>query len=89
MAVQSVDELHIKNFVDTGLTTPLDRYTFDLEIKWTNFDGTTGSHASNRTFPNALSAMPLDARRRNAERMITEIVRVELGLGINTWEDFK
>ena len=87
MAVRSIDELNITNFQDTGLTTPLDRYSFDLEIKWTNHDDTTGEHSSNRIFPNALAPMPLYVRRRFAEQMIEAVARVELGL--SDWEDYR
>lgn len=84
---RSVDEINITNFVDTGLTTPLNRYTFDLEVKWTADDGTKNEHSSNRVFPNALTSMPLSVRRRYAIEMIVAIVRVEMGL--DSWEDYE
>lgn len=83
---KSVHEINITNWTDTGFTTPLDRYTFDLEIKWTDNTGTDHTHNSNRTFPNALSAVPLSVMRVFAEKMIIATVRVELG--IDSWEDY-
>jgi hypothetical protein len=84
---RSIDELNITNFVNTGLTTPLDRYTFDIELKWTDDSGVQHEHSANRTFPNALSAMPLAVRKEFAIQMLTAVVRVELGL--DSWEDYQ
>lgn len=83
---RSVDEVNITNFVNTGLTTPLDRYTFDIEIKWT-VAGVPNTHASTRTFPNALSAMPLAVKKAFALQMLMATARVELG--IDAWEDYE
>ena len=82
---RSIDEVNITNFVSTGATTPFSRYTFSLEIKWTDDQGVARSNGpTTRTFPNDLSIMPLAVRRRFAEQMITAAVRVQLG--IDTWE---
>ncbi len=87
MSARSVDEINISNFVDTGLTTSMSRYTFTLEIKWTDHDGVKHMHGPQTyTFPNDLLSMPLNVRQKHAEEMIQEVVRVILG--INTWEDF-
>lgn len=83
---RSVDEINITNFVDTGLTTPLDRYIFDVEIKWTSDDGVQHEHSTSRTFPNALLAMPLAIRKEFAIQMLIAVARVELG--VNSWEDY-
>lgn len=83
---RSVDEINITNFANTGLMTPLERYTFDIEIKWTE-GGVQNTHASPRTFPNALTAMPLAVRKVFALKMLMATARVELG--IDDWEDYK
>ena len=85
---RSVDEINIANFVDTGLTTPMARYTFDLEIKWTDNLGVQHvSGPQTYTFPNDLAAMPLYVRKAFAEEMITATVRVSLG--IDEWEMYR
>lgn len=87
MAARSVDEINISNFQNTGLTTPLPRYTFTLEIKWTSVDGEPRTHGPQTyTYPNDLAAMPLAVRRAFAEQMITATARV--ALGINEWSDY-
>lgn len=84
---RSVDEINITNFVDTGATTPFDRYTFDLQIKWTDDAGVDQEYNNSQTFPNDLAAMPLLVRRKFAEEMIRATVRVFLG--IDAWENYK
>lgn len=82
---RSVDEVNITNFVNTGQTTPFSRYTFVLEIKYTNDAGQQQTYGPvTHTFPNDLASMPLAVRRRFAEMMIQATVRVTLG--IDTWE---
>jgi hypothetical protein len=84
---RSVDEINITNFVNTGLTTPLPRYTFTLQIKYTNDAGVKQTHGPQTyTYPNDLAAMPLNVRRAFAEKMITATARVSLG--IDTWEQY-
>ena len=88
MPARSVNEINITNFVDTGLTTPMARYTFTLEIKWIDDQGVAHTHGPQTyTFPNDLVAMPLDVRKAFAEEMITATVRV--ALGIDNWEDYR
>lgn len=82
-----VDELHITNFVDTGLNTAFSRYTFAVLIKWTdNAGGLHSNGPTTYTFPNDLAAMPLAVRRRFAKEMITATVRVALGL--DQWSQY-
>jgi len=83
---RSVDEINITNWQELAQTTAVTRRSFDIEIKWTNDDGTKGTHSSLRTFPGALSAMPNEVLRRFVEQMIMAIVRVELG--IDSWENY-
>lgn len=85
---RSIDEINIANFVNTGQTTPFSRYTFTLEIKWTNDAGVKQTHGPQTyTFPNDLTSMPLAVRRRFAEAMITATARV--ALGVSNWEDYQ
>ena len=82
---RSVDEINITNFMNTGLTTAMARYTFTLEIKYTNDAGVKLTHGPQTyTYPNDLTAMPLTVRRKFAEQIIIATVRV--ALGIDTWE---
>jgi hypothetical protein len=84
---RSVDEINVTNFVNTGATTPMARYTFVLEIKYTNDAGVKQTHGPQTyTFPNDLATMPLAVRRKFAEEMIKATVRV--ALGIDDWEDY-
>ena len=88
MPARSVDELHITNWVDTGQTRQINRYLFDLEIKWTDQQGIQHIHGPQTyEFPTDLADMPLAVRRRFAEEMITAVARVTLG--INEWEDYR
>ncbi len=84
---RNIEELNITNFQNTGQTTPIARYTFDIEIKWRNEAGVLQTHSSTRTYPNALSDMPLRVQRRFVEEMIEAKVRVALGLA--EWEDYE
>ena len=87
MPARSVDEINITNWTNTGLTTPFSRYTFVLQIKWTDNAGIKHIHGPLvYTFPNDLSDMPLAVRRRFANEML--IAKVRVALGINSWEDY-
>lgn len=82
---QSIDEINITNFVNTGQTRQMNRYTFVLEIKWTDNQGIKQTYGPTiHDFPDDLSTMPLEVRRAFVEKMITAVVRVSLG--IDTWE---
>lgn len=88
MPARSVDQVNITNFVNTGQTTPLPRYTFTLEIKWTDSAGVVRTHGPQTyTYPNDLTAMPLSVRRAFAVAMITATARV--ALGIDSWEQYE
>lgn len=85
---RSVDEINITNFVNTGLTTALPRYTFTLQIKYTDNAGVKQTYGpTTQTYPNDLAAMPLAVRRAFAEKMIMATVRVTLG--IDDWEAYQ
>jgi len=64
------------------------RYTFTLEVKWTDDQG--GKHTygpTTQSFPDDLTPMPLAVRRAFAEQMIIALVRVTLG--ISQWSDYE
>lgn len=83
---RSIDEINITNWQNLGTTTSIERRSFDIEVKWTRNDGTKGTHSSTRTFPGALSTMPLSVLRHFVESMIIAVVRVELD--IDTWDNY-
>lgn len=83
---RSIDEVNITNFVNTGQTTAMPRFTFDLQIRYTSDNGTKQTHNQSYIFPNDLSSMPLNVRRAFAEQMIHAVARV--ALGIDTWEKY-
>lgn len=87
MPARSVDEINITNFVNTGLTTAIPRYTFNLEIKYTDLQGVKRTYSATHTYPNDLTPMPLRVRRRFAEDQIKAVARV--AAGIDTWEDYE
>ena len=81
---RSVDEINITNWVNTGQTRQMARYTFTLEIKWTDDQGVKRTHGPQTyDFPTDLAAMPLEVRRRFANDMIVATARV--ALGIDDW----
>lgn len=83
-----VTSLNISNFVDTGLTTPLPRYTFTLTVKWIDDTGVARTHGPQAyTYPNDLAAMPLIVRKRFAIDMISATARV--ALGVDTWSQYE
>jgi hypothetical protein len=85
---RSIDEINIGNFTDTGLTSSINRYTFDLEIKWTDDAGVKRTNGPlSHVWPNELAAMPLAVRKRFAIDMITATVRVVLGIA--QWSDYE
>lgn len=84
----SVNELNITNFTDTGLTTPMARYTFTLQIKWTDDSGVPHTHGpTTYTFPNDLAVMPLSVRKAFAIKMIDATARV--ALGVSAWSEYE
>lgn len=83
-----VNELNITNFVSTGQNTPIARYTFTLEVKYTDDAGVARTHGPQTyTYPNDLAAMPLAVRKAFAIQMIAATARVFLG--IDTWENYE
>ncbi|HSG61591.1 MAG TPA: hypothetical protein VLA24_09175 [Pseudomonadales bacterium] len=85
--MSTVTNITISNFVETGNKTPLDRYTFDLEMEWVDGVGGEHTYAHSHTFPNDLAPMPLNARRYFAEQMIAAVSKVSIGAA--SWEDYK
>lgn len=83
-----VAEFNISNFVNTGLTTPLPRYTFTLEVKYMDDAGVARTHGPQTyTYPNDLASMPLVVRKAFAIKMIDAAARVALGLA--QWSDYE
>lgn len=82
----NIHEINIANWTDTGLTTPFPRYTFDLQVKWTDDEGVSREHNSVYTYPNDLSDVPLRVVRMWAEEQICAKVRV--ALGIDSWDNY-
>jgi hypothetical protein len=86
--VSNINELNITNFVNTGLTSPIPRYTFTLEIKWTDDDGEARTHGpQSYIYPNDIAAMPLAVRRRFAIDMINATARV--AIGVAQWSEYE
>lgn len=82
-----ISELNITNFVNTGLTTAIPRYTFTLEIKYVDNAGVSRTHGpQSYTYPNGIAAMPENVRQAFAYKMIDATARV--ALGIATWDDY-
>lgn len=70
----------ITNWINTGATTPVPRWTVDVAIEWTKEDGTPESHSDTYTFPNVLSGIPLQRMRRYMEELILREARIQLGI---------
>jgi len=70
----------ITNWTNTGLTTPVPRWTADIAIEWTKGDGTPGTHSGTYTFPNVLAGVPLSRIRQYMEEIILREVRIQLGI---------
>ena len=77
---KSVNSIIVSNWTDTGATTKMDRYTFDLRVEYTEDDGTPRVHEGNYTYPNDLSDVPLSVRKKWATEQIEAKVRVQLGV---------
>jgi len=86
LPAQSVDEMNITNWQETGANVQIPQYSFDLEIKWTDQFGVKREHSGTYLYPNDISEMPNKVRRRFAEEMIVAAARVELG--IDEWEGY-
>lgn len=85
---RSVDRINITNVVDTGLTTSMKRYTFTLEIQYTDNNGVSHTYGpTDHTFPNDLASMPLANQKYFATKMVEAFIRVQLG--IDTWEKYR
>ncbi len=85
LSVQSIDEMNITNWQETGTNVKIPQYSFDLEIKWTDQFGVKREHSGTYLYPNDISEMPMGVRKRFAEEMIVATARVKLG--IDNWED--
>jgi len=86
MPARNVHEVNITNWTSLGSTAPVDRYSFDLEIKWTDMAGVFHTHSGTYIFPNDIVSMPLVNMRHFAEMMVLAMVRTTLG--IDTWDEY-
>lgn len=80
----TIDSLSITNWTDTGQTTPVPRWTVDVEINWDNAARIPQQHIQTYTFPNVLQGIPLARLRRYMEMIIMNEAR--LALAIDTEE---
>lgn len=84
--MSSVNELNISGWTNTGLTTPIPRWTFQLSIKWTNNSGVQNIYGpATHTWPNDLSGTPDDYLKKLMTKVIADKARVTIGE--MTWEE--
>ena len=85
---RNVDQINITNWAATGSTVPVPQYSVDVEIYWTNDDGSQGHHGPETyLWPNVLADVPLKVVREFMREMIEARARVELG--IDTWDMYE
>ncbi len=78
---RSVDQVNITNVQATGQTTPIARYTFSLEVTWTDDAGVKHHHGPQTyTWPNDLADVPQRIVRQWAVELVTQAVRWRLGI---------
>lgn len=87
MPARSVDQVNIGGWQKTGPTPPVDQWSVDIMVKWTDTEGGHHEYEGTHFFPNELAGMPLASLRHFMERMIMAAVRVTLG--IDSWEDYQ
>lgn len=87
MPARNVDQVLIQNWQKTGPTPPVDQWSVDITVRWTDLEGSAHEHSDTYLFPNVLASMPLASRRSFMEQIIMAGVRV--ALGIDTWEDYQ
>ena len=86
MAARSVDEINISNVTSLGTTVPVNKYSFDIEVKWTDLQGGKHVHSDTYVWPNVLADVPNKVVREFMQEMVIAKVRVELG--IDDWENY-
>lgn len=83
----TVNELNITQFTNTGLTTAIPRWTFQLHIKYTDDSGVLRTYGpATHTWPNDLTGIPTNVQNKFMQQIITAKVRVTLG--IDSWDDY-
>lgn len=75
-----VHEFNIGNWNKLGTTTPVPRWQFTIQIKWTDNDGAAQEHSGTYTFPNVLSIVPDAIMKEWVQNMIQTIAFHELGI---------
>ena len=86
MPARSVDEINITNVAQTGTNARVDRYSFDIEVKWTSPDGSKHEHSDTYTWPGVLADVPNNVVREFMQEMV--IAKVRVTLGIDEWENY-
>ena len=86
MPARRIDEINISNVIPAGGAAKVDRYNFDIEIKWTDLQGGKHTHADTYIWPSVLDDVPNNVVKQFMQEMIIIKVRVELGL--SSWEDY-
>lgn len=86
MPARSVDEINITNVNPTGTTAEVDRYSFDIEIKWTDPSGGKHQHADTYIWPNVLADVPNNVVRKFMREMV--IAKARVTLEIDEWDDY-
>ena len=86
MPARSVDEINITNVQPVGTTVQVDRYSFDIEVKWTDMQGDKHQHGDTYVWPNVLADVPNHVVREFMQAMV--IAKVRVVLGIDEWEGY-
>ena len=75
---------HVNNFITnwqwTGSSVQTPQATVDLELQWTNEDGSPGQWAGIATFPNDLQLVPVAWIREELEDLLIRVARHQLGI---------
>jgi hypothetical protein len=76
----TVNEFNISNWQKLAQTTPVPRWQFTIQIKWTDSEGANQEHNGTYVFPSVLSVVPDDIWRGWVQDMIQRIARYQLGI---------
>ena len=86
MPARSVDEINISNVSQTGTNAKVDRYSFDIQVKWTDHSGGKHEHSDTYVWPNVLSDVPNNVVKEFMQEMV--IAKARVALGIDDWENY-
>jgi hypothetical protein len=85
MPARNVDAIFIQNWQNMGTTVPVDKWSVDITVQWTDLEGAQHEHQGTYNFPNVLADVPLHVIRRFMEEII--IAKVRVTLGIDEWSE--